>query len=90
MDTVGLVVPSLLDEGLQFADLPLVVVEEGLGVGDLEDDFGLGEGVGEVETGVATVVEGLAEEGVKLSLEEPIIDVLSESVLGLVVGHPQK
>lgn len=84
-----LVVPSLLDEGLELSDLPLVVIEEGLGVGNLKDDLRLGEGVGEIESGVSAVINSLGEEGVELCLEEAIVDMLSKSVLGLSVGHPQ-
>lgn len=53
LDTVILVVEPLLDHGLELLDLPVVVVEEGLGGGDSEDDDGLGEGVGELEARVA-------------------------------------
>jgi hypothetical protein len=90
VDSVILVVPTLLDKGFEFSDFSLVVVEEGLGVGDLEDDLRLGEGVGEVESGIAAVFEGLAQEGVELGFEETIIDVLSEAVFHLGVRHPQK
>ena len=90
MDSVILVVPTLLDKGLEFSDLSLVVVEEGLRVGDLEDDLRLGEGVGEVESGVTTVFEGFAQERVELGFEETIINVLSKAVFHLGVRHPQK
>ena len=90
MNSVVLVVPTFLDEGFKFSDFSLVVVEEGLGVGDLEDDLRLGEGVGEVEAGVSAVLEGFAQEGVELSFEETIIDVLAKAVFHLGVGHPQK
>ena len=87
MDTVGLVSPPLLDEGFKFSNFALVVVEEGLGVGDLENDFGFGEGVGEVEAGVAAFFQGLIKERLELSHEESVKDVLFESQLGLVGGH---
>lgn len=87
VDAVGLVSPSLLDKGLEFPDLALVVVKERLGVGDLEDDFGFGEGVGEVEAGVAAFLKGLVKERVQFGLEKSVEDVLLESQLGLVGGH---
>jgi len=90
VNSVILVVPTLLDKGFKFSDFSLVVIEEGLGVGDLENDLGLGEGVGKVESGVATVFERFAQERVKLGFEETIIDVLAKTVFNLGVGHPQK
>jgi hypothetical protein len=87
VDTIGLVSPSLLDKGLKLSNLFLVIIKEGLRVGDLEDDLWLGKGVSEVESGVAAFLQGLFKEGVEFCLEQSIIDVLSQSVLGLVGGH---
>ena len=86
MDAVGLVSPSLLDQRLKFSDFTLVLVEEWLRVGNLEDDLWLGEGVGKVETGVSAILNSLLEEGVEFGLEQSVADVLFESVLGLA-GH---
>ena len=57
VDAVGLVSPSLLDQRFKFSDFSLVFVQERLGVGDSQDDFGFGESVGEVEAGVTAVLE---------------------------------
>jgi hypothetical protein len=65
----------------------LVVVQKWLSVGDFKDDLGLGESVGKIESGVTAIFKSLAEEGVKLSLEEAVVNMLSKSVLDLVNGH---
>jgi hypothetical protein len=65
----------------------LIVVQEGLSVGNFKNDFGLGKSVGKIESGVTAILESLAEEGVKLSLEEAVMNMLSKSVLDLVNGH---
>ena len=87
MDAIGFISPSLLDQGLEFSDFLLVIFEEGFGVGDLEDDFWLGEGVGEVEAGVSAILNGLLEEGMEFGLEQSIVDVLFEPVFGLSGHH---
>jgi hypothetical protein len=85
VNSVILVVPTLLDKGLEFSNFSLVIIEEGLGVSDLEDDFRLGEGVCKIESGVATVFERFAQQGVELGFEEPIINVLTKAVFHLGV-----
>lgn len=78
-DAVLAVTEPLLDDALELPHLPVVVLQQGLDLGGLDSDFGLGHG-GELEPGVADVVQGAGEEAVEFCLEHTISDEFLLSV----------
>lgn len=77
LDSVFLVTESLLEERGQFVELLTVVSSGGMGLGDSNNDFGLGWGNLDLNTGVTGGGEGSLEELVELGVENTVRDELS-------------
>jgi len=68
------VVESLLDQEGQFSDLSAFQTNDVLSLGGLDSNFGLDGGNSDLNTGVTSGLEGLAQEGVEFGLEDTIGD----------------